>query len=57
MQSRRELGQAGRPVDDVIAELEAKRGEDVKWADGKSFGMVYDGGPGVHEAAERAARI
>ncbi|MGI9602542.1 MAG: pyridoxal phosphate-dependent decarboxylase family protein [Acidimicrobiales bacterium] len=48
---------AGRPVDDVIAELEAKRVDDVKWADGRAFGMIYDGGPGVHEAAERAARL
>ncbi|MEZ5167746.1 MAG: hypothetical protein R2695_15140 [Acidimicrobiales bacterium] len=52
-----ELNQAGRPVDDVIADLEAKRHGDVRWADGRAFGMVYDGGPGVHEAAERAARL
>ena len=53
----RELGASGRAVDEVIAELEAKRADDVKWADGKTFGMVYDGGPTVHEVAERAARI
>ncbi|MDG2028343.1 MAG: aminotransferase class V-fold PLP-dependent enzyme [Acidimicrobiales bacterium] len=52
-----ELNQAGREVDDVIADLEAKRVDDVKWEDGRAFGMVYDGGPGVHEVAERAARI
>ncbi|MDH4171228.1 MAG: aminotransferase class V-fold PLP-dependent enzyme [Acidimicrobiia bacterium] len=52
-----EFSQTGRPVDDVIADLEAKRSDDVRWADGRAFGMIYDGGPGVHEAAERAARL
>lgn len=51
------LSEEGRSIDDVIAELEAKRAHDVKWTEGRTFGMVYDGGPGVHEAAERAARL
>jgi len=51
------LGQQGRPVDEVIAELTDKRADDVRWADGKTFGMVYDGGPTVHEVAEQAARL
>ena len=51
------LQQQGRPVDEVIAELTDKRSGDVKWADGKTFGMVYDGGPSVHEVAEQAARL
>lgn len=51
------LPKSGRPVDDVIAELEAKRHRDVRWEDGRTFGMVYDGGPGVHEAASRAAAL
>ena len=53
----RELPSAGRPVDDVIADLTAKRANDVRWQDGKAFGMVYDGGPSVHEVAEQAARL
>lgn len=52
-----QLPQAGRAVDDVIADLEAKRSRDVRWEDGRTFGMVYDGGPGVREAAERAATL
>ena len=52
-----ELGRQGRPVEDVIADLTAKRSNDVRWADGKTFGMVYDGGPSVHEVAEQAARL
>jgi sphinganine-1-phosphate aldolase len=51
------LPQQGRAVDDVIADLEAKREGDVRWQDGRAFGMVYDGGPGVHEVAERAAML
>ena len=52
-----ELQHQGRSVDDVIKELEQKRKGDVKWADGRAFGMVYNGGPSVHEVAERAAAM
>ena len=51
------LHDEGRAVEDVLAELEAKRAGDVKWSDGRTFGMIYDGGPGVHEVAERAAQL
>lgn len=51
------LSHAGRPIDEVIAALEAKRSRDVRWQDGRAFGMVYDGGPSVHEVAERAAAL
>ncbi len=51
------LHQSGRPIDDVINELEAKRTNDVRWEDGRTFGMVYDGGPQVREVAERAASL
>lgn len=52
-----ELGEQGRPVDEVIDELRAKRDRDARWQDGRTFGLVFDGGPGVHEAAERAATL
>jgi glutamate/tyrosine decarboxylase-like PLP-dependent enzyme len=51
------LTQQGRPVDDVIAELGAKRANDVRWEDGRAFGMIYNGGPSVHAVAEQAARL
>ena len=54
---QRSLPSGGRPVDDVIADLAAKRDGDVRWRDGRTFGLVFDGGPGVHEAAERAAML
>ena len=41
----------------MIADLAAKRRVDVRWEDGRTFGMIYDGGPGVREAAERAASL
>jgi sphinganine-1-phosphate aldolase len=49
------LPKTGRAVDDVIADLEAKQADDVRWREGRTFGLVFDGGPSVHEAAERAA--
>lgn len=45
----------GCDIDDVLTELVAKRHADVDWASGRSFGMVYDGGPSVHEVAQRTA--
>lgn len=52
-----ELPHDGCPVDQVIDELLAKRANDVDWSAGRTFGMVYDGGPSVHEVAERTAEI
>lgn len=51
------LNKNGRSADDVIAELHTKRDHDVRWEDGRAFGMVYDGGPEVREVAERAASL
>lgn len=52
-----ELAKKGRPSDEILAELKAKRDHDVRWEDGRAFGMVYDGGPGVREIAEQAASL
>jgi sphinganine-1-phosphate aldolase len=49
--------QQGRPVADVVADLREKRRNDVKWQDGRAFGMIYNGGPSVHEVAEQAAAL
>lgn len=48
---------AGRPVADVIDELAARRGDDVAWSAGRTFSLVYDGGPTVHAVAEQAATM
>jgi sphinganine-1-phosphate aldolase len=39
----------------VLAELAAKRAADVDWAGGRTFSLVYDGGPSVHDVAAQAA--
>ena len=51
------LPRSGRPVDDVIEELAARRSDDVRWREGRTFGLVYDGGPSVHAVAEAAAAL
>lgn len=50
----RTLPPGGRPVDEVIDELVAKRSDDARWEDGRTFGMVYDGGPEVMRAGIEA---
>jgi glutamate/tyrosine decarboxylase-like PLP-dependent enzyme len=50
-----EMPQQGRAVDEVIADLRAKRAHDVRWQDGRTFGLVFDGGPSVHDVVEQAA--
>ncbi len=52
-----DLPQQGRGIDEIIADLERKRDGDVRWREGKAFSLVYDGGPSVHEVAERAAML
>lgn len=53
----RSLPQQGRSIDEVIDDLDAKRAGDVRWEDGRAFGMVYNGGPSVHEVAAKAAAM
>ena len=48
---------SGTPVDEVVRELDAKRDNDVRWAEGRTFGLVFDGGDEVRDVAERAARL
>lgn len=47
----------GREVEAVISDLRTKRNRDVRWQDGRAFGMIYHGGPSVHDAAEQAAAL
>jgi glutamate/tyrosine decarboxylase-like PLP-dependent enzyme len=42
-------------TDEIVHALEAKRARDARWQDGRTFGLVYDGGARAHEAAEAAA--
>ena len=47
---------SGSSADQVLAELEAKRSDDVRWNEGRTFGLVFDGGDEVRHVAERAAQ-
>jgi glutamate/tyrosine decarboxylase-like PLP-dependent enzyme len=51
-----QLPQRGRPASEILAALAAKRARDARWREGRTFGMVYDGGPELHEIAEAVAR-
>ncbi len=52
-----QLPSTGRPADEVVADLVSMRERDVRWRDGRTFGLVYDGGPGVHAVASQAADL
>jgi len=45
----------GRSKDEIVEALRAKRVDDARWQDGRTFGLVYDGGHDVHEVAEAVA--
>jgi sphinganine-1-phosphate aldolase len=45
----------GMSKDEILAALDAKRVHDARWQEGRTFGMVYDGGPSVHDVAEAVA--
>jgi sphinganine-1-phosphate aldolase len=49
------LPEQGMSKDEVVETLRAKRTRDARWQDGKTFGLVYDGGHDVHEVAEAVA--
>jgi sphinganine-1-phosphate aldolase len=51
------LPEHGMTKDDVVAALTEKRAHDARWQDGRTFGMVYDGGPEVHAVAEAVAQM
>jgi sphinganine-1-phosphate aldolase len=43
--------------DEIVDSLMALRADDVRWQDGKTFGMVYDAGPEAHAVVEAVARL
>ena len=45
---------AGRAADALLAELEARKANDVRWAEGRVFAYVYDAGPAVMEVVKTA---
>jgi len=49
------LPQTGMSKDEILEALAAKRVGDVRWQEGRTFGMVYDAGPEAHEVVEAVA--
>ena len=47
----------GRPAADVLADLADKQAGDARWSDGRTFGLVFDGGDEVRAVADEAARL
>ena len=51
------LPEHGRAHDDVLAELRTRKEHDARWQDGRTFGLVYDGGPDVEAIGAAAAEL
>jgi sphinganine-1-phosphate aldolase len=47
----------GRPHDEVLAELLRRKEGDARWRDGRTFGLVYDGGPEIEAIGAAAAEL
>jgi glutamate/tyrosine decarboxylase-like PLP-dependent enzyme len=45
----------GRPVDEVLAELDARKAGDVDWRGGRAFSLAYDAGDQIHDLAVEAS--
>ena len=43
--------------DEIVAELTEARVGDARWREGRTFGMVFDGGPELHEVVEAVATM
>lgn len=51
------LPEHGRSDVEILGELDALRARDARWQDGRTFGLVFDGGPEAREIAERVASM
>ena len=51
------LPNEGMPKREIVDALTAKRARDVRWQDGRTFGMVYDAGPEAHDVLETVAAM
>jgi glutamate/tyrosine decarboxylase-like PLP-dependent enzyme len=47
----------GQSKAQILDELTAMRTGDVRWQDGRTFGMVYDAGPEAHDVLEAVAAM
>jgi sphinganine-1-phosphate aldolase len=50
------LPTSGRAPDEVFADLESMRSDDVRWRDGRAFSLAYSASESVHQVADEAYR-
>ena len=51
------LPQQGLDKAEILQRLGDKRAGDVRWQEGRTFGMVYDAGPEAHDVVESVATM
>lgn len=51
------LPQSGMNQSEIVDALRAMRTDDVRWQDGRTFGMVYDAGPEAHAVLDEVASM
>ncbi|UDY37621.1 pyridoxal phosphate-dependent decarboxylase family protein [Dermatobacter hominis] len=51
------LPEAGSTKDEILDRLAAKRASDVRWQEGRTFGMIYDAGPEADEVLQAVAAM
>jgi sphinganine-1-phosphate aldolase len=47
----------GMGKDEIVATLAEARQGDARWREGRTFGMVFDGGPELHDVVETVAQM
>lgn len=53
----RKLPEQGLGQDEIVETLTALRDGDARWQEGRTFGLVFDGGPELHAVVERVASM
>jgi glutamate/tyrosine decarboxylase-like PLP-dependent enzyme len=51
------LPEHGADKDTILTALREMQAGDARWREGRTFGMVFDGGPSVHEIADAVAPL
>jgi glutamate/tyrosine decarboxylase-like PLP-dependent enzyme len=51
------LPEKGLDKAEILRRLTEKRARDVRWQEGRTFGMVYDAGPELHDVVEAVATM
>lgn len=52
-----QLPERSLPADEIIDTLTSYRADDARWREGRTFGLVFDGGPELHALVEQVATM